>query len=126
MRPHLLDTHVLLWFLGEPDRLSETTRSLIENRGNRMLVSAATAWEIAIKRALGRLDCPANLEEILADQHFESLSISIAHALEVASLPLHHGDPFDRMLVAQAKLEGATIVTTDARLAEYGVPIHTA
>ena len=122
MRPHLLDTHVLLWFLGEPDRLSEPTRSLIENRGNRMLVSAATAWEIAIKRALGRLDCPANLEEILADQHFESLSISIAHALEVASLPLHHGDPFDRMLVAQALVEDCTIISRDKRVLQYDVP----
>jgi len=119
----LLDTHALLWWLAEPSRLSGKTRSLIADRSKRVLVSAASAWEIAIKRTLGRLDCPANLEAILEDQGFEALPITVAHALEVATLPLHHADPFDRILVAQARLEGLAIVTADARLAAYGVAV---
>ncbi len=119
----LLDTHALLWWLAEPTRLSVKTRSLIADRGTRVLVSAASAWEIAIKRTLGRLDCPANLEAILDEQGFEALPISIAHALEVATLPLHHADPFDRILVAQARIEGLGIVTADARIADYGVVV---
>lgn len=119
----LLDTHVLLWWLAEPSRLAPKTRSLIADRATRVLVSAASAWEIAIKRTLGRLDCPANLEAVLEEQGFEALPISMAHALEVATLPLHHADPFDRILVAQARLEGLALVTADTRLTAYGVAV---
>ena len=119
----LLDTHVLLWWLEGSNRLSPTTRSRIADRSTRVLVSAASAWEIAIKRTLGRLDCPDNLMAVLDEQGFEPLAISIGHALEVATPPLHHADPFDRILVAQAKLEGLAIVTADARIAAYGVAV---
>jgi PIN domain nuclease of toxin-antitoxin system len=95
----------------------------IASRVTRVLVSAASAWEIAIKQTLGRLDCPANLEAVLEEQGFEALPISMAHALEVATLPLHHADPFDRILVAQARLEGLALVTADMRLTAYGVAV---
>lgn len=95
----------------------------IASRVTRVLVSAASAREIAIKQTLGRLDCPANLEAVLEEQDFEALPISMAHALEVATLPLHHADPFDRILVAQARLEGLALVTADTRLTAYGVAV---
>lgn len=119
----LLDTHVLLWWLAEPERLARPTRDLLEDRSRRILVSAATAWEIAIKRTLGRLDCPGNLREAIDEQGFEALAVSIEHALEVASLPLHHADPFDRLLVAQSRIEQASLVTADPRLGEYGIAV---
>ncbi|MBM4104755.1 MAG: type II toxin-antitoxin system VapC family toxin [Phycisphaerae bacterium] len=117
----LLDTHVLLWWLAEPERLAPRTQELLADRSRRILVSAATAWEIAIKQTLGRLDCPGNLREAIGEQGFEALAVSIEHALEVASLPLHHSDPFDRLLVAQARIEQASLVTADPRLAYYRI-----
>ncbi len=117
----LLDTHVLLWWLDDPGQISREALSAIQNQENTVFVSAATAWEIEIKKALGKLDAPDNLDEVIDDCRFYPLSITIKHALAVRELPLHHRDPFDRMLAAQTKVEGLTIVTRDSDVIQYPV-----
>ena len=120
----LLDTHVLLWALDDSASLSHQARAAIADGGNAVFVSAATAWEISIKRALGKLHVPADsyLEELRVHR-FTALDISTEHALAVADLPPHHADPFDRMLVAQAQVEMLTLVTHDPRMRAYDVQI---
>jgi len=118
----LLDTHVFLWWLVDDPRLHETIRtSIIE--ANLVLVSAASAWEAAIKAALGRLTLPDSLEVGVRECGFERLTIGFSHAETAAALPPFHNDPFDRMLVAQAQLEGLTFVTHDRKIEPYDVPI---
>ena len=119
----LLDTHVLLWCLKDDKTLSREERNIIRNRANEVWVSAASAWEISIKQRLGKLDIPFNLEEGLILSGFQSLPITIPHALLAGELPLHHTDPFDRMLIAQAKIEGLTFVTHDSKQKLYGIPV---
>jgi len=119
----LLDTHVLLWWLADDPMLSQTMRAAISNGKNLVFVSAATAWEIAIKSALGKLDMPDNLETALTANRFQPLPITIPHGLAVADLPHHHNDPFDRLLIAQAKVEGLMLVTHDEQIKKYDVPI---
>src|SRR5438552_10823375 len=102
----LLDTHVLLWWLDDPKQLSRQAKKAIQDGANSVYVSAAVAWEIAIKKALGKLDAPDDLEDVLAANRFLSLPITIPHALAVLALPNHHLDPFDRILIAQALHEG--------------------
>lgn len=119
----LLDTPALLWALGLPDELRPEARRAIEDARNDVFVSAASAWEIAIKRALGRLEAPDDLGDAIAAVGFVELPITIGHALAVERLARHHRDPFDRMLIAQALVEGLTIVTRDARFEPYGVPV---
>ena len=119
----LLDTRILLWWLAKDDALSAGAARIIRDGSNRVLVSAASAWEIAIKRALGKLSAPADLEAAVKQSHLENLPISIRHALTAGALPKHHADPFDRMLVAQARWEGATLLTHDQRLLAYGEPV---
>ncbi len=109
----LLDTHVLLWWLKDPALLSEGARNAIEDGENLVYVSAAVAWEIAIKRALGKLQA-GNLEEAITENQFLTLPVTVSHALAVEKLPDHHRDPFDRMLVAQAMSERLTLVSRDA------------
>jgi PIN domain nuclease of toxin-antitoxin system len=123
----LLDTHVLLWALLSPERLSDSAHDLIERPDTTLLVSSASAWEIAIKHALGRL---AGAEAIVAGlpRHLERLgatplAIDVEHALVAGALPPHHRDPFDRMLVAQARSEGVPLVSNDALLTRYEVQI---
>jgi PIN domain nuclease of toxin-antitoxin system len=118
----LLDTHVLLWWLENPKQLSKPAKKAIENGGNPVYVSAAVAWEIAVKKALGKLDAPDDLEGAIAANRFLPLPITIPHALAVLSLPNHHRDPFDRLLIAQALHEGFRLVTRDAEIAKYPVP----
>jgi PIN domain nuclease of toxin-antitoxin system len=123
----LLDTHVLLWAAGEPDRLSHETRALIGDPGNELLFSAASMWEIAIKSGLGREDFRANarlLRRGLLDNGYEELFIKSEHALAIEALPPIHGDPFDRMLVAQATIEGIELLTADQVVARYPGPIR--
>src|SRR5258705_9467859 len=108
--------------MAESPRLSRTTRARIADT-EAVYVSAASAWEMAIKAAIGKLRVPDDLEEQLQRHRFEQLPISIAHALAVSVLPRHHADPFDRMLVAQAIVESLTLVTADPHLGVYGVPI---
>ncbi len=121
MSGYLLDTHVLLWWLAEPDRLPTEVRDLIADPSHAVHLSAAAVWEMAIKKSIGRLDMPANLLEVLEQEHIEVLPINAAHALAAAELPLHHADPFDRMQIAQARLEGLTILTHDAAILKYDV-----
>ena len=119
----LLDTHALLWWLKDDGTLSAAARAAIRDGANSVHVSAATAWEIAVKRALGKLDTADNIEGALSANGFEALPITVAHALAAGALPTHHSDPFDRMLVAQAQLEGLTIVTRDKRIMAYRVAV---
>jgi PIN domain nuclease of toxin-antitoxin system len=119
----LLDTHALLWALSAPTRLPSGTASAIRDPSNAVYVSAASAWEIAIKAGLGKVN--ADLDEIarsVAEVGFEELNVAFAHARRVRALPLRHRDPFDRMLIAQALEEGLTVVTRDTAFAGYGVP----
>jgi PIN domain nuclease of toxin-antitoxin system len=119
----LLDTHAALWFLGRDHRLSETARDHLFDPDNRVLLSAAVVWEIAVKRSLGKLELTTDYLSLLLGAGVEALPISIDHATAVESLPWHHRDPFDRMLVAQAHVERATLVSGDPALAAYGVPV---
>jgi PIN domain nuclease of toxin-antitoxin system len=119
----LLDSHVVLWAASSPAQLASAARAAIENTDNDVFVSVASAWELAIKAGLGRLRMPADLEEALDRRGFQRLGISFTHAAAAGALPRHHGDPFDRMLIAQAQSESLTLVTRDRGLAAYGVPI---
>lgn len=119
----LLDSNVLLRYGVEPERLPAKVLETISRRAREAWVSVATIWELAIKRAAGRLDIPDGLLDDLESHGFTPLTLGSEHALAAAELPTLHGDPFDRMLVAQARLEGLVLVTTDRRLAAYDVPI---
>jgi PIN domain nuclease of toxin-antitoxin system len=119
----LLDTQVLLWVLTKPRRLSAATVGAIEATENQILVSIATPWEISIKAALGNLTPPDDLEFQLHEKSFELLPIALRHTEAVASLPHHHGDPFDRMLIAQAQVDGLTLVSTDREMRRYPVAL---
>lgn len=113
---------MLLWALaGAPMRAE--AQLLVESTRTTVCVSAASAWEIGVKKAIGKLRAPDDLEEQLHRARFIPLQVTIVHGLAVGSLPPLHRDPFDRLLVAQAQLEGLTLVTRDERLAEYGVPV---
>jgi PIN domain nuclease of toxin-antitoxin system len=117
----LLDTQVLLWCLAEPDRLSRKTRRRIESATERVLVSVVSAWEIEVKRALGKLTAPDDLDRQLLERRFSELELRIEHVMELRSLPKLHKDPFDRMLVAQAVFDDLTIVTADEKVRSYPV-----
>ncbi len=119
----LLDTHVLLWWLDDPTKISESTRDQIADLENEVLVSAVSCWEIAIKRGLGKLTAPNGLSASIQQCGFVELAITGVHALRTESLPFHHKDPFDRMLIAQSICESATIVTQDRLFQSYGVPL---
>jgi PIN domain nuclease of toxin-antitoxin system len=119
----LLDTHILLWWLADDRRLPPAARDVIASGDVPVFVSAATAWEISIKRALGRLEAPEDLLGALHESDLDALPISVAHALAAGALPPHHGDPFDRMLIAQAQSDGLVIVTADPAFAAYDVDV---
>ena len=124
----LLDTHLLLWAAGEPDRLSADARSLIDNPENELLFSAASLWEVAIKRGLGRRDLKVDarlLRRGLLDNGYGELPIISDHVVAIESLPTLHKDPFDRVLVAQATVECVTLLTTDSLVEQYPGPIQT-
>lgn len=121
MGAYLLDTHALIWWLSDPSTLSEPARKVIADPAHTIMLSAASAWEMSIKQRLGRLDFPSNLEEVLEKERIEMLPITIAHALGVGSLPMHHQDPFDRMLIAQAKHEQLILITRDEQIGQYEV-----
>jgi len=118
----LLDTHVFLWWRSEPSRLPPMVRSRIAT-AEIVFVSAASAWEAGIKVALGNLEIPDTVEAGVLASGFEKLLITFSHAERAASLPRHHRDPFDRMLIAQAQAEGLTFVTHDRVLEPYDVEI---
>ena len=119
----LLDTHVLLWWLADGQTLSPTARAAIADGSNLVAISAVSAWEISIKRALGKLSVPDDLEYQITANGFVALPITISDGLAAGGLPRHHDDPFDRMLVAQAQAESLTVVTRDARFAHYDIDV---
>ncbi len=115
----LLDSHIVLWWLSDDPRLSRKARRLVE-RADEVFVSAATTWELAVKVSLGKLRMPEGFLEVVEQQGFTHLPITPLHAMAVQSLPWHHRDPFDRILLAQATVEGLGLVTADEALAPYG------
>ncbi len=119
----LLDTHVLLWWRGDYQRISARAREAIADPDHLLLFSAASIWEMAIKQAAGKLRMPPNLLDTLGDRGFAELAMSSHQGLIAGALPPHHRDPFDRMLVAQAQSEKLTLVTDDARIGAYDVPV---
>jgi PIN domain nuclease of toxin-antitoxin system len=117
-----VDTHALLWFLGDDPQLSPQAKATMESGANVLLVSAASVWEMAVKSSLGKLDVPDDILGVLRREGFEQLGVSSEHAWAVRELPLGaHKDPFDRLLVAQAKLEGLPLISSDPQLDRYGI-----
>lgn len=123
----LLDTQAFLWWASSPEKLSPRARRAIEDNTNEVFVSAATAWEIAIKAHLGRLELTEDPRRFvpaqIAEHSFQPLPVQIHHAVSVAGLPDIHRDPFDRLLVAQAMVENLSLATADRKLREYGVKV---
>jgi PIN domain nuclease of toxin-antitoxin system len=119
----LVDTHAALWLLDEDPRLSPSADRMLTDASNEVLLSAAVVWEVSIKRSLGKLDAPDGFAGMLMDAGAVPLAISIDHARAVRSLPWHHRDPFDRLLVAQAVLEDAVLLSSDDRLHAYDVRV---
>lgn len=122
----LLDTHALIWYLEGDAQLSDTAKRQLGNQSERRCVSAVSVWEMAIKINLNKLKINkplADLPNFLSINAFEWLPLTFAHSLAYLDLPLHHRDPFDRMLIAQASVEGLTIVTRDPHFADYGMPL---
>ena len=119
----LLDTHALIWWLSKDSTLAVEAKNAIADPDNIVFVSAASAWEIAIKKSLGKLQAPDDLSIQIEEKKFTPLAISIDHALTVEKLPLHHQDPFDRILIAQAMHENSIIVTRDRKFEAYEVKI---
>jgi PIN domain nuclease of toxin-antitoxin system len=117
----LLDTHTLVWWLGRLPRLGDKARAAVSSAP--VLVSAVTGYEIALKRTVGKLRAPDDLEFQLARHSFEVLPVTLRHAVRAGELPLWHRDPFDRLLVAQAQCEGLTLVTSDRSLTAFDVRI---
>lgn len=124
---YLLDTHVLIWWIADDERLSGRAREILSDRGNRLLWSAASTWELAIKASLGKLKLPdpvgAFVDRRLAQHAIDVLQISHSHAAVVEELPFHHRDPFDRLLVAQAKSEQVRLLTGDPWVRAYGLDV---
>jgi PIN domain nuclease of toxin-antitoxin system len=124
----LLDTHLLLWAAGQPEKLSVAARALLEDPDNELLFSPASLWEVAVKRGLGRADFqvdPRQMRRGLLDNGYSELPITSEHAVAVDGLPPIHKDPFDRMLVAQATVEGVALLTADPLVAQYSGPEQT-
>jgi len=120
---YLLDTHILLWWLLDTDDLSPGVKDLIDTE-TEVYVSAATIWEVAIKHSLGKLGAPTNFDTYVSGAGLTELPIQGYHGIEAAHLPLHHRDPFDRMLIAQARLDGLTLITHDKTIRLYDVAVY--
>jgi len=118
---YLLDTHVVLWWLTTPKKIKIKAQKIIQDKSNVIYLSSASFWEMAIKKSLGRLTLPHNLLEAVAMENFKILPVMPEEGLGVADLPLLHSDPFDRLLVIQAKLHDLVIITSDSKIAEYPV-----
>jgi PIN domain nuclease of toxin-antitoxin system len=119
----LLDTHAALWWLSDDPRFGATAATQVADDANQVLLSAAVVWEVAIKRSLGKLEAPTDFASTLLGAGALPLAVGLEHAAAVETLPWHHRDPFDRMLVAQATLERAVVVSRDEALRPYGVPM---
>ncbi len=123
MSRYLLDTHVLIWWLADDPKLQQTTIDIMETETNELFVSAASTWEISIKRSQGKLQIDANIHEVIRQEGFLELPIRNLHGELAGRLPPHHKDPFDRMLVAQASQEGMMLLTHDTVFEKYDVPV---
>ncbi|WP_432489702.1 type II toxin-antitoxin system VapC family toxin [Kineococcus sp. SYSU DK018] len=121
MTTFLLDTHVLLWWLSDDERLPERMRAAVADGENEVFVSAASAWEMSIKAALGKLTVPDGLHEELERQGFTELPVTVDDGLAAGALPRHHDDPFGRMLIAQAARRGLRLLSVDRRFSDYDV-----
>ena len=119
----LLDTHAAIWWLSDDSRLGAAAAEPLRDDSNHVLLSAVVVWEAAIKHAIGKLETPGDLAATLLDAGVLPLPIELHHAAAAGELPPHHRDPFDRMLIAQATIEGATLVSSDAAMRAYDVPI---
>lgn len=119
----LLDTHILLWWLDNNEKLPEKYLKVISNSNNICFISSATIWEISIKSALGKLEIPDNFTDILQDEGFSELPVSWKHAAMVRQLPFHHKDPFDRLIIAQTIVEDFTLLTVDKIIPQYCIKI---
>jgi PIN domain nuclease of toxin-antitoxin system len=120
----LLDSHAFLWWLAEDPKLSSAARQAVADPVSTVHISAATVWELSIKASLGKLDLDgADLVEEIEENDFTELPMTARHSLAAATLPRHHEDPFDRMLIAQARIEGLTVVTRDPAFRDYGIDI---
>ncbi len=119
----MLDTHALIWALGDPSKLSKQARQILEDPSHEVFVSSASLWEIAIKSADGKLSVPDDLESAIFTVGFLPLDIKFPHVRRLRTLPLHHRDPFDRILVAQALHEDLELVTRDRRILSYGTRV---
>ena len=124
---YLLDTHVFLWWMADDPRLSAPARAVLEDRGNELLWSVASTWELAIKASIGKVTFPAPLDNYLParlrQQGIDVLPIAQPHALRTSALPWHHKDPFDRMLVAQCQVEGIPLLSGDKSIADYSLDL---
>lgn len=124
---YLLDTHAFLWWIADSKLLSDRARDIISDGANTLYLSAASGWEIAIKAGLGRIRLPQNPQGFISRQlsanSIESLPIQMSHALQTFALPLHHRDPFDRIIVAQAQLEKMTVLSSDPQIARYDIRV---
>jgi PIN domain nuclease of toxin-antitoxin system len=119
----LLDTQVLLWWLDDNPSLGQPAREAIADPEHLVFVSAVSIWEIVIKKSLGKLHVPDELPQVLEEQPFHHLDMTLEHAFKVGELPRHHRDPFDRLLIAQSLVDGLTLVTRDSDIRKYDVPI---
>ena len=119
----LVDTHALLWALGEPSALSPAARDAIADPSNLIVVSSASLWECAIKASIGKLDLPEDFFDSIPEAGYEVMPIRISHLNVYRTLPMHHRDPFDRMLVAQARAEALTLISRDLDIAKYDIEI---
>lgn len=124
---YLLDTHVLIWWITDDKRLSSRAKNLIKKRRSNIYWSVASSWEVSIKHALGRLEFDEPIEEFipseLAKNNIESLTIQNSHAFLAGRLPIHHKDPFDRMLIAQARIESLGMISDDSKFKLYDVDV---
>ncbi|MCM2579148.1 type II toxin-antitoxin system VapC family toxin [Streptomyces meridianus] len=120
----LLDTHVVLWWMEDSPELADDVKVLLDTEPS-VHVSAVSPWEIAVKQSLGKLEGPDDLAERVRDSQFTALAITAGHGVRAGRLPMHHQDPFDRLLVAQAQIEGMTLVTRDKWIPQYDVRLMT-
>ena len=121
MQKLLLDTQVFLWWLNDDQRLGNEAKELISNQNNEIFISAVSGWEISIKRRLGKLKAPEYLNEIVEKAGFEHLPVTFLHGETAVGLPMYHRDPFDRMLVAQAQVEGLILISSDKLISRYEI-----
>ncbi len=119
----LLDTHILLWWLADNSLLTKKERFIISDKKNTIYVSSVSIWEINIKKRIGKLHIPDNLIETIQEYQFKELPISWKHTEYISFLPNHHSDPFDRMLIAQTRIDNLTLITADQKLLKYNVDI---